>query len=153
MSQSLRDFIFARLQELTKAEEPLTRQLKAIADERKQLLKAAEAAGIDARDQADSQPPTINLQITRRTIPERTIKDAVIEVLKERDRGMTALEILAAINFKFETDYPRTSLSPQLSRLKTDGKIERDGTVWKLRNRLMNLVEPPQQTDLEDALK
>jgi len=62
---------------------------------------------------------------------------------------MTALEILAAINLKFGTDYPRTSLSPQLSRLKADGRIEREGIVWRLTNKFVNLV----QTDLEDVLK
>lgn len=55
-----------------------------------------------------------------------------MEVLKNKEGGMTALEILAAINLKFSSDYPRTSLSPQLSRLKAEGKLTREGIVWHL---------------------
>lgn len=69
---------------------------------------------------------------TRRSIPEKTIKEAVVEVLTDARDGMTALDILAAINQRFETDYPRTSLSPQLSRLKAEGKLEREGMIWSL---------------------
>lgn len=147
MNKNLQDFIVERLGELARAEEPLQRQLQAIYDERRQLMKAAGAAGIDANIQAEALPQKILLQVERRTIPEKTIKEAVLEVLKDRGTGMTALEILAAINLKFRMDYPRTSLSPQLSRLKAAGMIEREGTVWQLSQKM------PWQTDIEDALK
>jgi hypothetical protein len=68
----------------------------------------------------------------RRSIPEKTIKEAVIDVLTDAGRGLMAIDILAAINKRFEMDYPRTSLSPQLSRLKSEGKLEREGMVWSL---------------------
>jgi hypothetical protein len=95
----------------------------------------------------------VNLQIERRTIPEKTIKQAVMEVLKGRVSGMTALEILAEINKRFSVDYPRTSLSPQLSRLKAEGKIKREGNTWRIANALAYLTAFPKQTDIEDALK
>jgi hypothetical protein len=61
-----------------------------------------------------------------------TIIQAVLEVLKRRPDGMTALEILAEINARyFEGKIARTSLSPQLSRLKDrDGKIDLRGERW-----------------------
>jgi hypothetical protein len=63
-----------------------------------------------------------------------TIKEAVMEVLKRKPEGMTALEILAEINRRhFEGKIVRTSLSPQLSRLKNDNKkIILRGNRWFL---------------------
>jgi hypothetical protein len=63
-----------------------------------------------------------------------TIMQAVLDVLKHRPEGMTALEILAEINSRyFDGKYVRTSLSPQLSRLKDrDRKITLRGNRWFL---------------------
>jgi hypothetical protein len=63
-----------------------------------------------------------------------TIKEAVLDVLKRKPEGMTALEILAEINKRyFDGSIVRTSLSPQLSRLKdNDGKITLRGNRWFL---------------------
>jgi hypothetical protein len=63
-----------------------------------------------------------------------TIMQAVIEVLKSKPEGMTALEILAEINERyFDGKILRTSLSPQLSRLKDrDRKITLRGNRWNL---------------------
>jgi DNA repair exonuclease SbcCD ATPase subunit len=62
-----------------------------------------------------------------------TIMEAVLEVLKDReDDGMTAMEILAEINTRyFAGKILRSSLSPQLSRLKDrHEKIELRGNRW-----------------------
>ncbi|KGJ65713.1 hypothetical protein BJA5080_08307 [Bradyrhizobium diazoefficiens SEMIA 5080] len=58
--------------------------------------------------------------------------EAVLEVLNHKPNGMTALEILDEINAKyFGGTIVRTSLSPQLSRLKNrDGKLELRGDRW-----------------------
>jgi DNA repair exonuclease SbcCD ATPase subunit len=66
---------------------------------------------------------------------ELTIKAAVLMVLEEEKRGMTAQQILAAINERyFEGKIARSSLSPQLSRLNHDDeKVTFDGTLWSLR--------------------
>jgi hypothetical protein len=63
-----------------------------------------------------------------------TIMQAILEVLKQHPNGMTALEILADINSRyFDGKILRTSLSPQLSRLKErDHKIELRGNRWFL---------------------
>jgi len=55
-----------------------------------------------------------------------TIKDMVLEILPKHPDGLTALEILAHIEQDFGQSIMRTSLSPQLSRLKSSGKIKRD---------------------------
>ncbi|MET4388571.1 chromosome segregation ATPase [Bradyrhizobium sp. F1.4.3] len=63
-----------------------------------------------------------------------TIKEAILKVLEDHPDGMTALEILAEINTRFFAGrIARTSLSPQLSRLKDDDqKIGLKGTKWIL---------------------
>jgi hypothetical protein len=57
---------------------------------------------------------------------------AVLAVLEHKPNGMTALEILDEINAKyFNGTIVRTSLSPQLSRLKNRyEKIELRGNRW-----------------------
>jgi hypothetical protein len=72
-----------------------------------------------------------------------TIKQAVLEVLKDRPEGMTALEILAEINRRFFVgSIMRTSLSPQLSRLKDrDEKIDLKGNRWFLRPQQPTLIK------------
>lgn len=62
------------------------------------------------------------------------IMEAVLEVLRDREDGMTALEILAEINTRyFGGRIARSSLSPQLSRLKDKhGKIDLRGNKWFL---------------------
>ncbi len=69
------------------------------------------------------------------TKSQLTIKQAVLEVLKDHREGMTALEILATINTRyFGGRIVRSSLSPQLSRLKdNDAKIDLRGNKWFLR--------------------
>ncbi|WP_187147997.1 hypothetical protein [Nitrobacter winogradskyi] len=66
--------------------------------------------------------------------PQITIMEAVVEVLKDRPEGLTALEILAEINTRYFGDrIIRSSLSPQLSRLKDrDHKIGLRGKKWFL---------------------
>lgn len=145
---TLQEFIHGRVRELANDELRLKHELQKISDERDQLRKAAMAAGVhfEPSSQPESlttpQPRSFTDQMneiessirgaTRRTLPERTIKDAVLEVLKDMGHGLSALEILTSINTKFETNYPRTSLSPQLSRLKAEGVLDRRGMIWHL---------------------
>jgi hypothetical protein len=64
--------------------------------------------------------------------PQLTIKQGVLRVLESAPDGLTALGILERLKLDLEMDYERTSLSPQLSRLKRDGKIKLDGGIWSL---------------------
>ncbi len=61
-----------------------------------------------------------------------TIMEAILAALDHKSEGMTAQEILTDINDKyFGGSLLRTSLSPQLSRLKDrDKKIELKGDRW-----------------------
>lgn len=135
MSEKLQAFIHRRFQELDSDEQSLRHALKAIDRERDQLRKAAEAAGVSLANLPVAPGTAVQgilSNLYRHPFSQRTIKQRVLEILEGDYQGMTAQEILTTINTKFQTEYPRTSLSPQLSRLKAEGKIELDGTVWKL---------------------
>lgn len=61
-----------------------------------------------------------------------TIKDMTVEILALMPSGATAQEILALINERYKHDTKRESLSPQLTRLKAEGRIELRGKTWFL---------------------
>ncbi|KQU54880.1 hypothetical protein ASG72_04535 [Bosea sp. Leaf344] len=160
---TLQEFIHGRMKELASSEQLLRHQLKAIDAERTQLRAAAQAAGLHVELASEAEGPktfgpfsveAIEAEFMRllgrlpskRGIPEKTIKEAVIEVLEVIGGGLTASDILAAINAKFGTDYPRTSLSPQLSRLKSEGKLTREGNLWSLALDGPKTIEPDHQT-------
>ncbi|MEL6664940.1 MAG: hypothetical protein AAFQ24_02315 [Pseudomonadota bacterium] len=71
-----------------------------------------------------------------------TIKGMVLEILGVMPEGAEATELLAFIKDRFGTDLERTSLSPQLSRLKKDRLITLSGRVWKLNKKDPDESEP-----------
>ena len=126
----IKDFIPQRATEIEKALKPLRDQLSEIqgkiqAYEREltDLRSAAKAIGIVNRIEKP-------LGITRRSPPSPTIKEAVLQVLDDYPEGLIALDVLARINERFALELVRTSLSPQLSRLKQEGKILNHGSTW-----------------------
>jgi len=68
------------------------------------------------------------------TKPHLTIKEMVLIILKDYPDGLIALDILSKINSHFNQTFIRTSLSPQLSRLKRSGDIYKIGKFWLLKN-------------------
>ena len=54
----------------------------------------------------------------------------VVAVLKDHPDGLVALDILKNINERFDKEYVRTSLSPQLTRLMNNGKVHKKGKTW-----------------------
>jgi len=138
-SETLAAFIIRRRKEIAAEKQRILVELAALDAEYTQLEAAANAAGIstaiatkaDPRDFTPSvEPPA--LMSRRKVASEQTIKSAVLEILNEAGHGMTAMQILPAVNARLGVDYPRTSLSPQLSRLKSEGVLVRDGVVWSL---------------------
>jgi hypothetical protein len=66
--------------------------------------------------------------------PSETMKDLVRRALRERfPEGAKAAELVELFNREWgRPDVIRSSLSPQLSRLKKDGEVTLDGEIWKL---------------------
>ena len=59
-----------------------------------------------------------------------SIKEAVMIILHENPRGLTAKEILSRIQERWDWEIERTSLSPQLSRLRYERKVVNHNSVW-----------------------
>ena len=137
MVVSLREFLRTQKAALRAEIEPLEAQLAQLRRELADVEKAEQALGPPpveqaGRDLLSAWSAASAAATSRGVLREGSIKDFVVRVLSERAEGMSALDILAAINRRFGTDYPRTSLSPQLSRLKNEGILVRDGLVWRL---------------------
>lgn len=137
--ETLADFVWRRMKELTVLEAEVRAQLDALNAERDQLRRAALAAGFEADAAPEQERPRIEkaqepqrVNPVVRKIPSVTLKQAVLIVLGETRKAMPASDILDAINRRFNADFPRTSLSPQLSRLKGDELLALDGQNWTL---------------------
>lgn len=64
--------------------------------------------------------------------PRKSIKQMIIDILSDmHPHGLTALELVDQIGAQYGTEVKRTSLSPQLTRLKNEAEIVNDRGVWK----------------------
>lgn len=114
---SFRDLIAARREEVKRQITELKAELREIT-----LAEAAIKSGV--LDGASTQG-----QGSR---GKHTIKDMVVSVLSSRLEGAEASDIVNFIANEFGEEVPRSSLSPQLSRLKEEGALILDGRIWKL---------------------
>jgi hypothetical protein len=79
---------------------------------------------------ADPQFGLSSKEITKKL--GKTSQDMILEVLENQPAGLSALDILAEINRRWLPDLPRTSLSPQISRLGQKGKVKQVNGLWRL---------------------
>jgi hypothetical protein len=126
MSDQVKAFIGRQLSQLRSERVALDRRLTEVNAKIDELERAANAIGMVNGLGESSRPK-------RGVLREGTIKDFVVKVLADHPEGLVALDILAQINARFGTKYPRTSLSPQLSRLGREGVLGRRGVVWYLK--------------------
>ncbi|MEO1304171.1 MAG: hypothetical protein AAFV37_04285 [Pseudomonadota bacterium] len=105
------------------------------------LTNEVESAKIQLRDvelalnAVDGKPLMDNVAFTGTKAENsgaHTIKEMVLEILGVMPDGAEATELLTYIKDRFGANLVRTSLSPQLSRLKKEGLISLSGKVWKL---------------------
>ncbi len=64
-----------------------------------------------------------------------TIKEMIRAVLEQNPTGGTSDQIVSWISQTFDNEVARSSLSPQLSRLKSEGEVDLDDELgkWRLR--------------------
>lgn len=131
--ETLADFIARRRRELDEAEAKLIEELRVIAQERA-TLKQAEIAASKPKDVETEFQQLLSKKNSKRkrNIKQNTIMDSVIKILEKHMDGLIALDILRELNKVREFPLLRTSLSPQLSRLRQAGYIELDGSSWRL---------------------
>jgi transposase len=73
-----------------------------------------------------------------------TIKDMVRQILRGRPDGLRAKELLKEIQERFGVTIERTSLSPQLSRLRESEEITLENSRWYSLQIPMEELKPPQ---------
>ncbi len=129
-SLSLQTFIAQRLAELSKEESGVAERLRQIRAEKERLRKAAVAAGVEMEMFIDQN--SLFEKRTPKKLKGKTIKEAVMEILKEFPQGLSALNILQHLNSKSGVVFSRASLSPQLSRLKHEKRITAVDGIWIL---------------------
>lgn len=81
----------------------------------------------------------------------RTIQDLALAVLAEQPNGADALKIIELIKERFGVEVPRTSMSPQLSRLKRQGKIALNNMIWTITDPVLSKDETPSEDQSESA--
>ncbi|BCM16877.1 hypothetical protein MJ8_06380 [Mesorhizobium sp. J8] len=132
MTNELRDYLKSRHRELLDKITPLRAEIA----ERQSYLVALEAelADVEKSSAAIGMVNGVQTADHRKEggIRRGTIKDYVVQVLSDYPDGLVALDILTKINERFDTEFTRTSLSPQLSRLAHDQIVGRRGLVWYL---------------------
>jgi chromosome segregation ATPase len=128
----LREFISHRVEEITAAWTPLLERRNRLREELDAVL--AEMQSLQREfGELQTAASAIGVLNEDEKKPAPTIKEAVVAVLQETGRALTALEILSEINSRyFDGKISRTSLSPQLSRLKRSQDIELNGSLWSL---------------------
>lgn len=99
---------------------------------RKELAELEAAERVYLQSGATSGEPALPLYHTGGG-SRPTIKKAIVQVLEEvYPMGLTALEILDRLNRRWwRGDLKRTSLSPQITRLKNDEKVVNERGSWK----------------------
>lgn len=125
-NETLRDFVNKRKKEILFQLKELRselRDLKAV----ETTLNPASALGESSKTNARGA----------RSGP--TLQDMILEVLKREKSGLTAIQILEKIEEKFEKQVPRSSLSPQLSRLRAKEVIALNAGLWEVIHRELEL--------------
>jgi hypothetical protein len=130
----LRLFITSREKEIREELEPLLERRKAIRAELDEIAPRVLRLKKEL-DELERAQQAISGTDQEQPKKDLTIKEAVLKVLEDEKRGMTAQQILVAINERFfDGNVVRSSLSPQLSRLNHDDhKVKYDGLLWSLR--------------------
>lgn len=119
MSQTLRDFIAAREDEIKKHMAALRVDLGE--------LRAAKSAIISADGGPDHS--AAGGEATR-----KTHRDLIVEVLKSEVDGATSDKIIDMVRKRFSVDIRQASMSSQLSRANADGilTLEASTKIWRL---------------------
>lgn len=100
------------------------------------LAKPAMVQAYDAISKSHTAPVIPTTDATRSPYSRFTFKELVLKALAEHfPQGATANQMLDLFaNVWGRGDIARTSLSPQLSRLKDENRIFREGHTWHLKH-------------------
>lgn len=106
--------------------------LEDIRDQKRDLMdQLKELRTLEKAIRGAAMPETVKTASVKAN-SEPTLKEMVLNVLRALNRGAEALHIADEIQETYGKTVMRSSLSPQLSRLKKDGKLILDDKVWYL---------------------
>jgi hypothetical protein len=114
--------------------EKIRRALESVAEPHADIV-AASAVPDDSQSDGGASNPFSSL----------TMKELTVKALNERFKnGATAAQLMTFFSDAWgRKDIRRSSYSPQLSRLKSEGVIELDGKIWRLADPTIKKNEPP----------
>lgn len=151
--ESISEFILRRRSELMGEAEPLRERLRAVENELRELKVAEDAI-------KRGPPPVLPLSLLFNSDPSHfmraprgAIKNAILRTLERHPAGLDAITILHEMNSRDGTSYERTSLSPQLSRLKADGYVTLEGNTWRIipASRLLKNADPGDDEPVDES--
>ena len=136
MAETLNDFVQRRRREIEEAMQAAIRAAAQPFEHELLMLNRVEAmitdVGFGSADLEEVKHFVTAEYVKRTSERDRmTLKQRIIQVLRRRGSA-DALTILAEINRHWGLKVERTSLSPQLSRLKDEGVLTREGKIWTL---------------------
>ena len=114
---------------LTQREAEIIEQVKVLERELREIRAARAALLAESGEVAPKHSPTI--------------KDMVRQILISRPEGYRAKELLQEIQKRFGVTIERTSLSPQLSRLRESEEITLENGRWYSQQIALGDLKPP----------
>jgi hypothetical protein len=141
MDQNIRDTLRDREQELKKRIFEIRQQLDPLEKELADVQRAKHALGMlggtNVRDNAGSAMRPVHIDpLDARALQYMTMKELVLKALAEHfQNGTTSKELVLFFASAWGRRIGRENLSPQLSRLKSDGFLDRQGNIWLLTDR------------------
>lgn len=133
MVEPLRELLTNRISDLQQRITDLYDQLRPLEAELSDAKKALNAI-VSSSGDLNFSPPTAQLHIGASSpYASLTMKQLALKALSEHfPNGATASQLLQFFKDAYgRADIVRSSLSPQLTRLKTDGLVERARLVWR----------------------
>jgi hypothetical protein len=126
---TLRDFITNRRAEIANAIAGLRSELHEI-----DLVERALGTGPRAVARTASQPEARASQpeVVRHGSGRQTLRSMTLDVLRERPEGADKRTIIRLIRETHGVAVPVNSLTTQLSRLKSEHVLDREGLVWRV---------------------
>lgn len=125
---------------LAKRKSEILNNIKLLRRELSEIRAMEQALTIQSDDPKNSRNPEL------RSNQSLTFQDMIMLILKSTPEGATANELLEMIDGRFNKKIMRSSISPQLSRLKQKGKITLKDGVWVI------ISDSPETPDLFEEL-
>ncbi len=119
--------LLAREQEALRAAATARAEIDQLFADRDEVVRAASALGLDF------PPPTNRERKTEPAKPRQqrlSLQGMALQVIQDAPEGLTSRDVLHRLNRRFNAAFPRTSLSPQLSRLKRQRLVTLRGGIW-----------------------